>query len=69
MTVIDDRDDPITKDISPEAQSKVAPADHPDFLAHHFDTPSQQFEAAKLGMWLFIATEVLLFGGLFWLLS
>lgn len=34
-------------------------------LAHHFDTPQQQFEAAKLGMWLFLGTEVLLFGGLF----
>ena len=34
-------------------------------LAHHFETPTQQFEAAKLGMWLFLATEFLLFGGLF----
>ncbi|MCH7603531.1 MAG: hypothetical protein IIB54_12255, partial [Planctomycetes bacterium] len=34
-------------------------------LAHHFDTMPQQFEAAKLGMWLFLGTEVLLFGGLF----
>lgn len=25
----------------------------------------QQFDTAKLGMWLFIATEILLFGGLF----
>ncbi|MHC4428040.1 MAG: cytochrome c oxidase subunit 3 [Planctomycetota bacterium] len=39
--------------------------EHPDFLAHHFDTAPQQFEAAKLGMWMFLATEVLLFGGLF----
>ncbi len=39
--------------------------DHPDFLAHHFDTPKQQFEAGKLGMWLFLATEILLFGALF----
>lgn len=39
--------------------------DHPDFLAHHFDSPMQQFEAGKLGMWLFLATEMLLFGGLF----
>ena len=39
--------------------------DHPDFLAHHFDTPQQQFDAGKLGMWMFLATEVLLFGGLF----
>ena len=44
------------------------PADaheHPPHLQHHFDTVSQQFEASKLGMWLFLATEVLLFGGLF----
>ncbi len=38
---------------------------HPPHLAHHFDTPVQQFESGKLGMWLFLATEVLLFGGLF----
>lgn len=34
-------------------------------LAHHFDSPTQQFEAAKLGMWIFLATEVLFFGGMF----
>ncbi|HTV48883.1 MAG TPA: cytochrome c oxidase subunit 3 [Phycisphaerae bacterium] len=34
-------------------------------LAHHFDTPQQQFESGKLGMWLFLATELLLFSGLF----
>jgi cytochrome c oxidase subunit III len=34
-------------------------------LAHHFETPAQQFSSAKLGMWLFLATEILLFGGLF----
>jgi len=39
--------------------------EHPAHLAHHWDTPDQQFEAGKLGMWLFLATEVLLFGGLF----
>ena len=38
---------------------------HPDFLQHHFDTPTQQFNASKLGMWVFIATEILMFGGLF----
>ncbi len=38
--------------------------DHPG-LQHHFDTPEQQFESGKLGMWLFLATEILLFGGLF----
>jgi cytochrome c oxidase subunit 3 len=39
--------------------------DHPDFLQHHFDTPAQQFDSVKLGMWVFIATEILMFGGLF----
>ena len=39
--------------------------DHPPHLAHHWETPRQQFEASKLGMWLFLATELLLFGGLF----
>jgi len=37
----------------------------PAYLAHHFDTPEQQFESGKLGMWLFLVTEVLMFGGLF----
>ena len=34
-------------------------------LAHHFDDLEQQKEAATLGMWLFLATEVMLFGGIF----
>lgn len=39
--------------------------DHPSFVAHHFDTADQQFESAKLGMWVFLVTEILMFGGLF----
>jgi cytochrome c oxidase subunit III len=35
------------------------------FLADHFETPRQQFAAGKLGMWIFLLTEILLFGGLF----
>jgi cytochrome c oxidase subunit 3 len=35
------------------------------YQQHHFDTPEQQFDAGKLGIWLFLATEILLFGGLF----
>jgi cytochrome c oxidase subunit III len=34
-------------------------------LAHQFDDVEQQYAAAELGMWLFLATEVLFFGGLF----
>jgi cytochrome c oxidase subunit 3 len=32
---------------------------------HHFQTLEQQAEAATLGMWLFLVTEVMFFGGLF----
>jgi cytochrome c oxidase subunit III len=32
---------------------------------HHFSTMEQQFDTSKIGMWLFLATEILLFGGLF----
>jgi cytochrome c oxidase subunit III len=34
-------------------------------LAQQFDDIEQQHEAAKFGMWVFLATEVLFFGGLF----
>jgi cytochrome c oxidase subunit III len=33
--------------------------------AHQFDTPAQQFESGKLGMWLFLVQELLFFSGLF----
>ena len=39
--------------------------EHPAHLQHHFADVHQQEESAKLGMWLFLLTEVLLFGGLF----
>ena len=39
--------------------------EHPPFLAHHFETPQQQFDTGKLGMWIFLVTEVLFFSGLF----
>ena len=38
---------------------------HPPHLAHHFETPEQQYSSAKVGMWVFLATELLMFGGLF----
>ena len=34
-------------------------------LAHHFHDLDQQKDAATLGMWIFLITEVLFFGGLF----
>jgi cytochrome c oxidase subunit 3 len=41
-----------------------AHAHHPA-QQHHFDTLEQQHEASTLGMWLFLVTEVMFFGGLF----
>ena len=38
---------------------------HPTNKQFFFHTSEQQFEASKLGMWLFLATEILLFGGMF----
>ena len=45
---------------SPATQPDAHPA-----LAHHFDSMAQQSEATTLGMWVFLVTEVLFFGGLF----
>jgi cytochrome c oxidase subunit 3 len=39
-------------------------SDH-SHVAHHFDTAEQQFDATQLGMWTFLVTEVMFFGGLF----
>jgi cytochrome c oxidase subunit 3 len=33
-------------------------------LAHQFDDSEQQFNASTLGMWVFLATEVMFFGGM-----
>lgn len=41
------------------------PHAHDPHLQHHFDTMGQQFEAGKMGTWIFLATEVLFFSGLF----
>ncbi len=38
---------------------------HDPGVAHHFENADQQYQSAKLGMWVFLATEILFFGGLF----
>lgn len=38
---------------------------HSPHLAHHFEDMGQQRASATLGMWTFLATEVMFFGGLF----
>ena len=39
--------------------------DHAEFIAHHFDSAEQQYDSGKLGIWIFLVTEVLFFSGLF----
>ena len=38
--------------------------EHHPALQHHFQDLEQQHEASTLGMWLFLVTEVMFFGGL-----
>jgi cytochrome c oxidase subunit III len=38
---------------------------HPPGFAHQFEDLSQQHEAGSLGMWVFLVTEIMFFGGLF----
>ena len=40
-------------------------AEHHPRLQHHFFSMDQQLEASVLGMWVFLVTEVMFFGGLF----
>jgi cytochrome c oxidase subunit 3 len=50
---------------TPTATTLEHDAEHPAHLQHHFVTSDQQFDAAKMGMWLFLITEILLFAGMF----
>ena len=45
------------------ATAVAEPEREPVPLAHHFDDAEQQHESATLGMWAFLATEVMFFGG------
>jgi len=50
----------------PEAQTQpVSSKLRPWGKQHHFDSFDQQQEASYFGMWLFLAQEVMFFGGLF----
>ena len=42
-----------------------AHAEHHPRLQHHFFNMEQQLEASILGMWVFLVTEIMFFGGLF----
>lgn len=38
---------------------------HEPGLKHHFDDSAQQLESSTLGMWVFLLTEIMFFGGMF----
>jgi cytochrome c oxidase subunit 3 len=44
---------------------EVTSATRPPALAHHFEDVEQQRDSGNLGMWIFLATEIMFFGGLF----
>lgn len=48
-----------------DAHGHVAHGSHHPSLQHQFDTMQQQKEASTFGMWVFLLTEVLFFGGMF----
>ncbi|HEY8148085.1 MAG TPA: cytochrome C oxidase subunit III, partial [Vicinamibacteria bacterium] len=45
------------------SETPHAPAHHPA-LRHHFDSMATQKDSSLLGMWVFIAQEILFFGGM-----
>jgi cytochrome c oxidase subunit 3 len=45
--------------------SQATLASHEAGLRHHFDDSEQQFQSSTLGMWVFLVTEVMFFGGMF----
>ena len=47
------------------AESTVIHAVQEPELRHHFDDSAQQLHSATLGMWVFLITEVMFFGGMF----
>ena len=48
--------------IQPHEHARIA---HHPRLQHHFDDMAQQLDASTLGMWVFLVTEIMFFGGLF----
>jgi cytochrome c oxidase subunit III len=50
---------------APAAHDRDHAHAHHARLQHQFDTMEQQQESATLGMWIFLVTEIMFFGGLF----
>ena len=47
------------------SHSQTTTTDHHPALVHQFDDMVQQREASTFGMWVFLLTEIMMFGGLF----
>jgi cytochrome c oxidase subunit III len=45
--------------------STVKHAEHGHHHAHHYDSVEHEYDSSKQGIWLFLCTEILMFGGLF----
>lgn len=45
--------------------ANIQHGDYHHHTAHHFDNADAEYVASKFGVWLFLATEILMFGGLF----
>jgi len=61
MTTLDSRSNPLGADVHVGAE----PMWKRYLPGHHWRTSDEEFDACTLGFWLFLATEVLLFAGLF----
>jgi heme/copper-type cytochrome/quinol oxidase subunit 3 len=48
-----------------EAHEEHGHGEHSPFVQHHYDDAQHQFDSGKLGIWLFLAQEVLFFSALF----
>ncbi len=49
----------------PDSVALEHESDHHPALQHHFENMEQQREAGTLGMWVFLVTEIMFFGGMF----
>src|SRR5215510_15913633 len=47
------------------SHATTSEAHHHRALQHHFENMEQQREAGTLGMWVFLVTEIMFFGGMF----
>jgi len=51
--------------IANDPEETHAGHEHSPHLVHHYATMDQQVESASFGMWIFLLTEIMFFGGMF----